>query len=629
MKKRIVIVFFFLLIRAIAYPLHFVVTLNTDNNPMSPLVGELRWAIQQANATPGLDNIDFLIVGGTPQTITLSSFISITDAVIIDGSTQPIGTYTGAEPHIWISGNGTLTQGLYLNASASGSTIQNTLFFNFPHNPTFSVQIYLDHSSNNNILNNVLYGGYDGIFAFGNSNNNQFKGNIFGTNHTLSTVSTFALDNAGIDLQGDINSLAPHFNIVGSKTNPTDINRFYNQSTTYLFSGAIACLNPSANNSFYENLFINNVININNGNGGNNYKGAPFTWWGYFQNNATHIKGISQKKDRVEIFKSNAGGGDAVTFLGAVTTANDGIWTFYTGALAAGDKFIGTATDTVGNTSNFGGAFTVTNGKDSCRAHMQNQFPNSGHVTSICKGKTFSFMRDIGFLCGSFAQYLTFFFGDGSMQVPNIGCPISVSHVYQTVGTYTFNVTFSDSGCIANHAQVQILNVTNCDTISCKNCIGSFAPEQGKKFLVSAWVKESGAPATKTSYTNPQIYIEFPSLGPGATLGPYSPTGAIIDGWQRIEQVFVVPINAADIKLKLVSLSGDCFFDDVRVFPFDGSMKSYVYDPVSMRLVAELDERNYATKYEYDEEGKLIRVKKETEKGTMTIKENKNFIKKR
>ena len=47
-----------------------------------------------------------------------------------------------------------------------------------------------------------------------------------------------------------------------------------------------------------------------------------------------------------------------------------------------------------------------------------------------------------------------------------------------------------------------------------------------------------------------------------------------------------------------------------------------------LRLMAELDERNYATFYEYDEEGKLIRVKKETEKGVMTIQENRANIKK-
>lgn len=53
-------------------------------------------------------------------------------------------------------------------------------------------------------------------------------------------------------------------------------------------------------------------------------------------------------------------------------------------------------------------------------------------------------------------------------------------------------------------------------------------------------------------------------------------------------------------------------------------MKSYVYDPLTLRLTAELDEQNYATFYEYDEEGALIRVKKETERGIMTIKESRN-----
>jgi hypothetical protein len=50
-------------------------------------------------------------------------------------------------------------------------------------------------------------------------------------------------------------------------------------------------------------------------------------------------------------------------------------------------------------------------------------------------------------------------------------------------------------------------------------------------------------------------------------------------------------------------------------------MKSYVYDPKTLRLVAELDDENYATFYEYDEEGVLVRVKRETERGIMTLRE--------
>ena len=53
-------------------------------------------------------------------------------------------------------------------------------------------------------------------------------------------------------------------------------------------------------------------------------------------------------------------------------------------------------------------------------------------------------------------------------------------------------------------------------------------------------------------------------------------------------------------------------------------MKTYVYDPVNLRLVAELDENNYARFYEYDPEGTLIRTKAETRKGIKTINETRS-----
>ena len=85
-----------------------------------------------------------------------------------------------------------------------------------------------------------------------------------------------------------------------------------------------------------------------------------------------------------------------------------------------------------------------------------------------------------------------------------------------------------------------------------------------------------------------------------------------------------MPLNAVKIDIKLACNAGSCLFDDLRIFPFNGTMKSYVYDPVSLKLSAELDERNYASIYEYNEEGKLIRIKKETERGVMTIREIQN-----
>lgn len=167
----------------------------------------------------------------------------------------------------------------------------------------------------------------------------------------------------------------------------------------------------------------------------------------------------------------------------------------------------------------------------------------------------------------------------------------------------------------------------NCETntANCQNCITSFSPEPGK-YLVSGWVKELGVPPTTLSYTHSQIIVSYEG---NATTHQLSPSGKIIDGWQRIEGIIAVPTDATDIHLTLSATANSAVFDDIRFYPFDGSMMSYVYDPITLKLVAELDERNYATFYEYDEEGKLIRVKKETEKGIMTIQENRDNITKK
>ena len=131
------------------------------------------------------------------------------------------------------------------------------------------------------------------------------------------------------------------------------------------------------------------------------------------------------------------------------------------------------------------------------------------------------------------------------------------------------------------------------------------------KYILTVWVKVPNSPPSVTTYTTPRVII-----GASTT---FLPSGNIIDGWQRIE----AELNFDD-PIRLAVTTGDAYFDDIRLHPKDGSMKSYVYDPITLRMLAELDERNYATIYEYDEEGKLIRVKKETEKGIMTIQENRS-----
>lgn len=168
------------------------------------------------------------------------------------------------------------------------------------------------------------------------------------------------------------------------------------------------------------------------------------------------------------------------------------------------------------------------------------------------------------------------------------------------------------------------LNFTNTDyddecskEIPCDNCLPKFQPVDDR-YVVSAWVKElAGSTSGALNYTHSLLKVTS-----GAFVDTLYPAGQIIDGWQRIEGV--IQTNAVgNLKMELIVSSGTSYFDDIRVFPYDGSMITYVYDPVTLRLMAEMDERNYAKIYEYDEEGKLIRVKKETEKGIMTIQENR------
>ncbi|TSJ41863.1 hypothetical protein [Fluviicola chungangensis] len=204
----------------------------------------------------------------------------------------------------------------------------------------------------------------------------------------------------------------------------------------------------------------------------------------------------------------------------------------------------------------------------------------------------------------------------------------SIPITMATAGYYILRV--KPTNCITSGSNKQVhINVggssnANCrESVTCKDCLGTFAPGAGQ-YLVSAWVK--GESQNKnTSYVNPSLTVSFVGSTNSFT---FSPSGPIIDEWQRIEGIATIPANATEIKIELKCQTGNCLFDDIRFIPNDGSMISYVYDPVTLKLTAQLDERNFATLYEYDEEGQLIRTKKETEKGIMTIQENRNNIQK-
>jgi YD repeat-containing protein len=104
-----------------------------------------------------------------------------------------------------------------------------------------------------------------------------------------------------------------------------------------------------------------------------------------------------------------------------------------------------------------------------------------------------------------------------------------------------------------------------------------------------------------------------------------APSGPIIDGWQKVEGIFEIPSGASQLEFTFNKEGTSLvYYDDIRIHPYNSNMKSYVYDPINLRLTAELNENNFATIYEYDEEGTLIRTKAETEKGIKTIQETRS-----
>lgn len=200
-------------------------------------------------------------------------------------------------------------------------------------------------------------------------------------------------------------------------------------------------------------------------------------------------------------------------------------------------------------------------------------------------------------------------FGDGSPT----STETSPTHVYGAIGTYEVTLTFAD-GDKCNRTKYEQAIVTNCP-IDCQDCITDFSLPPGQ-YIISAWVSQ-GMDGYEVITNYDEAVIEVNT----SITQTFHAAGPVIDGWQRLEGTFEIT-DDSPFSFTLSSSEHDVYFDDIRIFPYDGSMMSYVYDPGTLRLMAELDERNYAKFYEYNEEGKLIRVKKETERGVMTIQEN-------
>jgi len=158
----------------------------------------------------------------------------------------------------------------------------------------------------------------------------------------------------------------------------------------------------------------------------------------------------------------------------------------------------------------------------------------------------------------------------------------------------------------------------------CSDCLPLFSAFSAKKYVLSYWIATDSSLACNAAPNNVGITLFDGSTSISTNLVSTSP---IIDGWKKVEVSFITPGATGFLKFKISNNSTiRAFFDDIRVYPYNAKMKSYAYDTRSRRLMAELDENNYATFYEYDDEGILVRIKRETETGIQTVKEARNFL---
>jgi hypothetical protein len=138
-----------------------------------------------------------------------------------------------------------------------------------------------------------------------------------------------------------------------------------------------------------------------------------------------------------------------------------------------------------------------------------------------------------------------------------------------------------------------------------------FSPKvTASNYIFSAWIKDA-QPSGKTSD------LKLIVNGADRTLT----AKAWVEGWKLVEGTFSVTAGTLTVEL---SAGAGTRVDDIRIYPEKATIKTFAYDPKNLRLMAELDENNLSTLYEYDDEGTLIRLKKETDRGIMTIKENRS-----
>lgn len=154
------------------------------------------------------------------------------------------------------------------------------------------------------------------------------------------------------------------------------------------------------------------------------------------------------------------------------------------------------------------------------------------------------------------------------------------------------------------------------------DCIQQFSPLPGE-YILSTWVKRDGQ---DYSYTDIEVVV---TIG-GATVYTLTPSGPMLEGWQKVEGYFTIPDQQTSIIVSINNnVPAELFIDDFRIHPVHSEVSTTVYDPDNLLPIATHDGNNFTTFYNYDENNQLVRVRVETVEGIKTISETQTGIRKR
>ncbi len=234
------------------------------------------------------------------------------------------------------------------------------------------IGIGISTKSGNNIIDTNLISGNNsfGIVVFEHSNNNSITRNKMGVNADAS--SPVPSGNAGIVIT--VGSC--HNNIGGVGLG----NIIANHDTAGVVVNDADCRwNRISENRIYNNQILDidlypYGVNVNDANdadnGANNLMNYPTIISAVNVGQTTQINGtldfLNPANVKVEIFKSNNNNflhhGGAIEYIGSTLVNPNGTWSFSTNLISSADVITATATDTMGNTSEFNTIQSITVG---------------------------------------------------------------------------------------------------------------------------------------------------------------------------------------------------------------------------------------------------------------------------